>query len=90
MIKRIFLGLLLVLVALATMLVLNTLRQGSRQLAVPALAPMVVDSAAVAASLAEALRARTVSGLLDATGTAACRHICGNATRWCIRACSAR
>ena len=71
MIKRIFLGLLLVLVALATMLVLNTLRQGSRQLAVPALAPMVVDSAAVAASLAEALRARTVSGLLDATGTAA-------------------
>ena len=50
MIKRIFLGLLLVLVALATMLVLNTLRQGSRQLAVPALAGMTTCRASATRS----------------------------------------
>lgn len=71
MIKRALLGLLAVLLLLAAALVANTLRQGSRQLVVPALAPMAVDKAAVAASLGAALRFKTVSGLLDPAGTAA-------------------
>ncbi|MFO1297858.1 MAG: hypothetical protein U1F25_16260 [Rubrivivax sp.] len=40
-------------------------------MAVAALAPMAVDKAAVAESMAAAVRARTVSGLLDPTGVAA-------------------
>jgi carboxypeptidase PM20D1 len=71
MLKRLLLGLLFLLLLLATVLVANTLRKGSRQVAVPALAPMVVDKAAVAESLALALRAKTISGLLDPVGTAA-------------------
>ncbi|MBL8287399.1 MAG: M20 family peptidase [Rubrivivax sp.] len=59
------------LLLLAAALVVNTLRQGSRQVVVPALAPMAVDKAAVADSLAIALRAKTVSGLADPTGVAA-------------------
>jgi carboxypeptidase PM20D1 len=70
-IKRVLLGLLALLALLAVVLVANTLRQGSRQVSVPALAPMAVDKTAVAESLAAAVRARTVSGLLDPTGTAA-------------------
>ncbi len=71
MIKRVLLGLLALLVLLAVVLVANTLRQGSRQVTVPPLAPLAVDKAAVAESLAAAVRARTVSGLLDPTGVAA-------------------
>jgi carboxypeptidase PM20D1 len=51
-------------------LAVNTLRQTSRQVTVPALAPLAVDGAAAAASLAVAVQARTVSGLLDPAGTA--------------------
>lgn len=71
MIRRIVLGLLVLIVALALVLVANTLRQGSRQLQLPALAPLPVDTAAVAESMATAVRAKTVSGLLDPAGSAA-------------------
>ena len=71
MLKRLLLGLLGLAVLLALVLVGNTLRQGSRQISVPALQPMAVDKAAVAESLAQALRTKTISGLLDPAGTAA-------------------
>ena len=71
MIKRGLLGLLALLLLLTVVLVVNTLRQGSRQVTPPAWQPMVVDKASVAESLAIAVRAKTVSGLLDPTGTAA-------------------
>jgi carboxypeptidase PM20D1 len=74
MIKRTILGLLalalLLVLGLALLLLGNTLRQGSRQVQVPALAPLAVDKAAVAESLAIAVRAKTVSGLLDPAGVA--------------------
>ena len=70
MIKRVLLGLLALVLLLAAVLVANTLRQGSRQVAVPALAKLPVDTAAVAESMAQAVRAKTVSGLLDPAGTA--------------------
>ena len=70
MIKRLLLGLLGAVVLLAAVLVANTLRQGSRQVMVPALPPMAVDKAAVAESMATAVRAKTVSGLLDPAGVA--------------------
>jgi len=70
-IKRTLLGLLALLLLLAVVLVANTLRQGSRQVQVPALAKLPVDAAAVAEAMAQAVRAKTVSGLLDPAGTAA-------------------
>jgi carboxypeptidase PM20D1 len=71
MIRRTLWVLLALLVGLGMALVANTLRQGSRQVAVPALAPLDLDKAALAQSMAQAVRARTVSGLLDPTGQAA-------------------
>ena len=72
MIKRVLLGLLALVLGLAAVLVANTLRQGSRQVVVPPLAPIAVDKAAVAEAMALAVRAKTVSGLLDpAAGAAA-------------------
>lgn len=71
MLKRLVLGLLALLVLLAAVLVANTLRQGSRQVQVAPLAKLAVDTAAVAQSMAQAVRAKTVSGLFDPTGTAA-------------------
>lgn len=71
MIKRAMVFLLLLVAALALAVVGNTFRQGSRQLDVPPLARLAVDADAVAASMAEAVRARTVSGLIDPAGTAA-------------------
>jgi carboxypeptidase PM20D1 len=70
MIKRLLLGLLALLVLLAAALAVNTLRQGSRQVQVPALAALAIDTAAVAESLAVAVRAKTVTGLLDPAGLA--------------------
>ena len=70
MIQRSLLGLLALLLLLAAVLVGNTLRQGSRQVAVTALAPLAVDSARVVESMAVAVRAKTVSGLLDPSGQA--------------------
>ncbi len=71
MIRRVVLGLVALLLLLAVVLVANTLRQGSRQHQVPALAKLPVDTAAVAEAMAQAVRAKTVSGLLDPAGTAA-------------------
>ena len=71
MIKRLLLGLLVLLLLLGAALVANTLRQGSRQVVVAALAPIEVDKAGVALSMATAVRARTVSGLLDPAAVAA-------------------
>jgi carboxypeptidase PM20D1 len=70
---RFFPGLLVVLVVLALLMAVllgNMLRQGSRQVSVPPLVPLAVDAQAVAESMSAAVRARTVSGLLDPEGTA--------------------
>ena len=56
MIKRVLLGLVALVLLSAAVLVANTLRQGSRQVAVPALAKLPVDTAAVAESMAQAVR----------------------------------
>ena len=71
MLKRILLWLAAALLLLVVALVANTLRQGSRQVVVPPLAPLAVDKASVAEALALAIRAKSVSGLLDPTGVAA-------------------
>ncbi|MCY7307975.1 MAG: M20 family peptidase [Rhodoferax sp.] len=66
MIKRLLLGLLAVLLVLAVLVAVNTLRQGSRQIEVPALAPLAFDKDVAAQHLSEAIRARTVSSREDA------------------------
>ncbi|WP_310460925.1 M20 family peptidase [Sphaerotilus sp.] len=71
LLKRLFLGLLAVLVLLASVLVVNMLRQGSRQAGVAPLTPLVLDAGPIAESVAVAVRARTVSGLQDPEGTVA-------------------
>ena len=71
MIKRILLGLLALLALLTLALLANTFRQGSRQVQVAPLPALAVDAAAVAESMAIAVRAKTVTGLLDPTGVAA-------------------
>ena len=71
MIKRTLLALVGLLVLLAAVLAVNTWRQGSRQIEVPPLAPLAVDKDRAAQSLAGALQARTVSGLLNPEQTAA-------------------
>lgn len=69
MIRRLLIALLLVLGALGLVLAVNTLRQGSRQVQVAPVAGVKVDAEGAAASLAAAVQARTVSGLLDPAGT---------------------
>ncbi len=66
MLKRVLLGLLALLALLALVGVVNTWRQGSRQVNVPPLAPIAVDELAAAESLAAAIRAKTVSSRDDA------------------------
>jgi carboxypeptidase PM20D1 len=61
MIKRIVLSLFVLLLLLSAAVVANTLRQGSRQLAVPAAPPLAIDERAVADTLGGAIRFRTVS-----------------------------
>jgi carboxypeptidase PM20D1 len=70
-IKRLALGLLGVIVLLVLVLVGNTLRQGSRQQSVAPVPKLAVDQARVVETMAAAVRAKTVSGLLDPAGTAA-------------------
>ncbi|NRF68712.1 M20 family peptidase [Aquincola sp. S2] len=65
MLKRALLGLVALIALLVVVLAVNTWRQGSRQLDVPAVQGLVVDEGAVAASLAVAIRARTISSLDD-------------------------
>ena len=61
MLKKLLLGVLALVLLLAAALTVNTLRKGSRQLAVPALAPIQLDEQGAASRLAEAVRLRTVS-----------------------------
>jgi carboxypeptidase PM20D1 len=63
--KRLLGGLLGLVLLLATVLLVNTYRQGSRQASVAAIAPLAVDAGAVAQSMAAAVRARTVSGMAE-------------------------
>lgn len=65
MLKRLVYTVLAVLGLLVAAVAVNTLRQGSRQLEVPPLAPLAVDEAGAAARLGEAIRARTISSLDD-------------------------
>jgi carboxypeptidase PM20D1 len=66
MIKRILLSLLALLVLLAVVVAANTLRQGSRQLQVPAAPPLAIDKDGVADKLAGAIRFKTISSFEDA------------------------
>ena len=70
MIKRLFLALLALILLLGMALAANTWRQGSRQMAVQPLAVLAVDKDGAAQSLAAAVRARTMSGLLEPAGQA--------------------
>lgn len=63
---RLLLVLVVGLVVLAVCIAFNTWRHDSRQLDVPAAAPLAVDGAAAAARLGEAIRARTISSFTDA------------------------
>ena len=65
MIKRLLLAVLGLLVLLSLAVAVNTWRQGSRQLQVSPVQGLAVDEAAAAASLAAAIRARTVSSYED-------------------------
>jgi carboxypeptidase PM20D1 len=67
MIKRVLLTLLALVALLVLAVVVNTWRQGSRQVDVPPLAPIAVDEKAAGESLAVAIRAKTVSSPDDAT-----------------------
>ena len=70
MIRKLLIALLALLGALGLALAINTLRQGSHQVVVPPLPPLAVDGAAAAASLAAAVQARTVTGMLELPGHA--------------------
>src|SRR5690606_17506723 len=65
MTKKILLGLLALAVLLAAALGINTWRKGSRQLVVEPISRQVIDDAAVAERLAEAVRLRTESSRDD-------------------------
>ncbi|MEP6971447.1 MAG: M20 family peptidase [Betaproteobacteria bacterium] len=65
MIKRLLLGVLALLLLLAAVLAVNTLRKGSRQLNVAPIAELAVDKLAAASHLSEAVQARTISSLAD-------------------------
>jgi carboxypeptidase PM20D1 len=64
-IKRVLLALFALLLLLAAAVVVNTLRQGSRQLEVPPAPPLAVDEKGVAHTLAGAIRFKTVSSYDD-------------------------
>ncbi|MGJ7496276.1 M20 family peptidase [Variovorax sp. RT4R15] len=68
MIKRVFLALLLVLLALAAAVAVNTLRTPSRQITVAPAPRLAIDLQAAAQRLAGAIPMRTVSSLDDAKG----------------------
>jgi carboxypeptidase PM20D1 len=64
--KRVVIALLALVAVLVLAVAANTWRQGSRQVDVPALAPIAVDEKAAAESLAVAVRAKTISSGTDA------------------------
>lgn len=66
MVKKSLLGLLCIVLLLAGVLAVNTLRKGSRQMEVAPLAILAVDEAAVAVRLGEAVQLRTISSRDDA------------------------
>ena len=66
MIKKTLFGLLALIVVLVLAVAINTLRKGSRQLDVTALAALPVDQAGAATRLGEAVRLRTISSRDDA------------------------
>ena len=66
MLKKIGIGLLLLVLALVAVLAVNTARKGSRQLDVPPVAVLPVDEAGAATRLGEAVRLRTLSSRDDA------------------------
>ena len=66
MIKRIVMAVLALVALLVAAVVVNTWRQGSRQVDVPPFAPMAIDEKAAGESLAAAVRAKTVSSPTDA------------------------
>jgi carboxypeptidase PM20D1 len=70
MIKRLVIALLALLLLLVAAVAVNTLRQGSRQVDVPAAPPLALDTRAVADKLAGAIRFQTVSSLDDANQNA--------------------
>ncbi len=67
MLKKGALAVLLLIAALIAAVAVNTLRQGSRQISVPAAPPLAVDADAAAQRLSRAIQARTVSSLDDAS-----------------------
>ncbi len=66
MIRKILVGLLVAVISLVAVLGFNTLRKGSRQLDVPAIAVLQVDEAGASTRLGEAVRLHTVSSRDDA------------------------
>lgn len=66
MIRKILVGLLLAVLVLAAVLAFNTLRKGTRQIDVSAIAVLEVDEAGAAARLGEVVRLRTISSRDDA------------------------
>ena len=66
MVKKLFFGLLCLVLLLGGVLAVNTLRKGSQQIGVTPLAALAVDEAAVAARLGEAVQLRTISSREDA------------------------
>lgn len=65
MIKKILFSILGLLVLLVLAIAINTLRNGSRQLTVPPLAPLAVDQAGAASRLGEAVRLKTMASRND-------------------------
>lgn len=66
MIKRILFGVMAIVLLLAAVVGINTLRKGSRQMEVAPLAVIAIDEAGAAARLGEAVRLRTISSREDA------------------------
>lgn len=71
MLKRLIFGLIALLLMLVLILLANTFRQGSRQIDAKPIAPLALDTQAIAESMAAAVKAKTVTGLQDPTGLAA-------------------
>ncbi|RZJ15912.1 MAG: M20 family peptidase, partial [Haliea sp.] len=71
MIKRVALFLLALVLLLVAAVAVNTLRQGSRQLEVPAAPPLAVDEKGTAERLSGAIRFQTIASRDDANASAA-------------------
>ena len=66
MVKKILLAFVALLLLLATVVAVNTLRKTSHQLQVPAMAPLALDKTAAAERLGQAVRFSTISSRDDA------------------------